>query len=370
MVSNIDIKNKIASLPAPAIVKEKSYDELLNENIETLKEYLPDYQPLESDRYMKLIRVLTWKQFLCQANRNETIKSLLITTATGSDLDNLVAYLGVFRLQGSKPYANYEFKLSKQLDDDFIIPAGLELINNDNTYKASLLEDVVIKAGDTKAIGKVELQAFIQNSDVKTEFIITPLPFVVEAKALENFANGAENENDERLRIRAIRSLGRFSTAGSVGSYLYWIYSADSRIDDAVVFGNKGTLEVNIYLYSKSGVDAVMIDRVEEALSSEKVRPLGDDVSVYPAEILKVDLQATIYLFDISKEAEVDKQIKENISNFNFVIGQHLTRTQLIKNLQVAGVYKVETDFKDIQTLKTQIIEIQNISLSYREVEL
>jgi len=364
---NRDILAQIQELPAPKIVEVKDYNQLLQENIDRLKEYLPNYKPLESDRYMKDLRVLTYKQYQGQIHDNYIIKQLLITTATGEALDHLTAFLDVWRLKGSKPYANYRFELSDILDYDVTIPSLTELTDNDGVYRAYVLEDTTIKAGQKSAVVKVELDAFIETTKLKTEIITTPLPFVTEAKAIEDYAHGADAESDDALRVRAIRALGKFSTAGSVDSYLYWIYSADKRITDAVVYGKKGTLEVNIYLHAKEGVDGVMIDRVEANLSDEKVRPLGDDVRVYSAGVKEVTINAEIELFDIGTQSEADATIKANFERESFVIGQHLTRTEVIKNLQVNGVYKVNTTFRDAITDKTEIIKIKALNLSYKE---
>lgn len=367
MGSNRDLLKMIKDLPAPSVVKVEDYQTLLIKNINKLREYLPNYEPLESDRYMKDLRVLTLKEYQNQLSDNYIIKQLLITTATGEMLDHLTAFLDVWRLKGSKPYANYTFELTTPLSYDITIPSDTQLTDPDGLFNAYVLKDTTLKAGQTKVSLKVELDAYIDTTELKTEIIKTPLPFVLKASADEPFKNGAKSEDDDSLRVRAIRSLGKFSTAGSVNSYLYWIYSADSRIDDAVVYGKKGTLEVNVYLHSKEGVDGVMIDRVEQNLSDEKVRPLGDDVHIYEAKIREVILTAEIELFDIGTQSTANETIKSNFKNFNFVIGQHLTKTEAIKNLQVNGVFRVNTSFDDVITDINEVIKIKEINLTFKE---
>jgi phage-related baseplate assembly protein len=369
VLHNRDILKEVGSLPPPSVVNIEEYNDLLKQNIIKLREYLPNYRPLESDRYMKDLRVVTYKQWQGQIQDNYIIRQLLITTATGEMLDHLSAFLDVWRLKGSKPYAKYRFDLSMALSYDVAIPKDTELTDNSGTYRAYVMEDATIKAGDTSVTVLIELDAFVTATNILTENITTPFSFVSRAFALEEFAHGSESESDDNLRVRAIRSLGKFSTAGSVNAYLYWTYTADSRIDDVVVWGKKGTLEVNVYLYSKEGVDAVMVDRVEAMLSREKVRPLNDDVHIYPATIKSFTLTATIELYDLSSQAYVEELIKKNFNDENFVIGQHLTRSEIIKNLQVKGVYRIPTKFNDIFTDKTEIVQIDGYELTFVEAD-
>ena len=366
-----DIAKKIKKLDKPKVIVEREFEDIFAENLMILKKIMPDdYKPIESDRYMKLLRVISYKEMYSQVDRNDVISQLLITTASDSNLDHLGARFDVFRLDGAKPYALYKFESSKIADTPIVIPAGLELIDESGVFKAKLLEDVVIGIGDDSAAGTVELDLHIEKSTIKTEIITTPLPYIMSAKALEDFENGDEAESDEKYRIRIIRSLGKYSTAGSRASYLYWTYSADSRIDDVSVFGTKGTLEVNVYLHSRTGVDGVMLDRVEENLSAEKVRPLGDEVSVYPAGIKSVDIVAEIELFDLSQAAQIQMKIEENLEEYFFSIGEHLTRTELIKNLQVNNVFRVNIEFQDLIISAKEIIKINKINLTFVEAKI
>ena len=68
--------------------------------------------------------------------------------------------------------------------------------------------------------------------------------------------------------------------------------------------------------------------------------------------------------------AFIEKSIKENFNSYKFLIGQHLTKTEVIKNLQVAGTYKVEIDFEDIKTSIKEIIEIKEINLTFAKAQV
>lgn len=364
-----NIEKQLSSLQDPLAFDIKSFDEILSENISLAKEVLgSDWLPLESDPYMKKLRVLTLRQLHNQADKKETVKQLLVTTATGVNLDNLGVSENVFRDGGEFPYANFEFKLLVQRDEQVVIPRGLILNDDDDLYRARVVEDVIIPHGELSGVSKVELESFVEQSDVKTENIVTELPFWVDVKQLEIFKNGASAESDDRYRLRIIASNDRFSTAGSVEAYKYHSISADSRIDDIVVL-DENVLDVNIYLASFSGVDDLMINRVYEACNKRYVRPLGDNLIVKPAEIVELNISATIELFDLLKQGEIDTAIRANFEN-SFFIGQDFVRSDFIRKCHIDGVYRVDSDYKDSIVNNKQIIKIKSLSLNFVEASL
>ena len=190
-----NLEKKLSLLPEPTPFKIKTFDELLAENIADAKTILStdesEWLPLESDPYMKKLRVLTLRQTHNIIDKKETFRQLLITTATGVDLDHLGAGEYVFRDSGEYPYTNFEFKLLVANDEDITIPANLLLNSGDDVYKAHVVSDVLIPAGDLTAIVKVELEQFIVQSDVKTENLVTELTYALSIKQLDIFSNGA-----------------------------------------------------------------------------------------------------------------------------------------------------------------------------------
>ena len=362
-----DIEERLSLLPAPTVMDERNFDELLAENIEALKRFLgEEYIPLESDPFMKKLRVLTLRQLHNIVDKNETIKQLLVTTATGANLDNLGASVGVFRDAGEYPVALFEFSLSVDLDYDVVVPKGTVLNSDDDRYKSLLLEDVVIKAGELVGRGKVALQVYTKTSEIKTENIVTDMPFVVSAEQLESFSGGDEAEDDDRYRVRIISSFSRFSTAGSYEAYEYWTYSADSRIDDVVIVSPE-PMVVDVYIHSFSGVDDVMIKRVEDKLNDRYVRPLSDKVNVKKPVYMGYKGKAIVFVKSLLDSGEIGKRIRANFDN-SFYIGQDLPKSEFFKKCHVAGVVRVVSDFEDIIVSDTAVINSFDLDLEFREV--
>jgi phage-related baseplate assembly protein len=368
-----DLDKKLLSLQEPTNILNKTFDELLAENIALAKPILStddiEWLPLDSDPFMKKIRILTLRQLHNQADKNITIKSLLITTARGVDLDNLGASQNIFRDLGEYPYTNFSFKLSAPAGTDKVIPKGL-ILNSDDNHKAIVSDEVIIKAGEIEAIVKVELEEYIYQSEVKTENLITDLTFTVDIKQLGIFTNGATAEDDHRYRLRIISASDRYSTAGSVEAYKFFAYSSDSRIDDISIPADNEVLEVNIYLASFDDVvDEAMIQRVYEACNYKYTRPIGDKVIVKPAEMIAVDITGTIELFDLLKQSEINNKIEANLRT-SFFIGQDFVTSDFMSKCHIDGVYSVKSDFTDKIVSNKQIIRIGQINFNYVQAEI
>ena len=332
----------IENLPKPDVMQVLDYEAILNQNIDNFKTLVPDWQPLESDEFSLILQAFAYRELHLRAEFNNLANAFFLSTSTGANLDNYSVFYGVERLQGSKPYTTYEFSLSEVLDSDVTIPANLILTDDTSTYEARLLSDVVIAAGEDKATGAVELQLEIQTSDVKTEIITTPMPFVVSAKATDIFTNGSNPESDDELRARILLSMADKSTAGSEETYKSFTFNADERIEDVAVL-NGGAGVVNVFYYSQNA-DTLMQDRIVAMLNKKEVRPLTDNVVVAPATQVDFSVKAELKILPNQETATVySNAIASLESGLNSLkqIGTDITLSEINDFLKVDGVKEV-----------------------------
>ena len=332
----------ISNLPKPDVLQVLDYEAILNQNIENFKTLVPDWQPLESDEFKMILEAFAYRELHLRAYFNELAKAFFLSTATGVNLDNYAVFYGIERLQGSRPYATYEFSLSEALTQDVVIPANLVLTDTTSTYEALLLNDVSIPAGETKANGTVELQQEIAQSGVKTEVITTPLPFVVSAKASEIFSHGSDVESDESFRKRILLSMADKSTAGSEETYKSFTFKADERIEDVAVL-NGGAGVVNVCYYSSSA-DTIMQTRVEDTLNAKEVRPLTDSVVVAKASEIPFGVTAELKILPNQETATVYTNAIKSLENGLKTlkkIGTDITLSEINYFLKADGVKEV-----------------------------
>lgn len=358
----------LKTLPYPNVIEQLNYDEILNNVKNVFKSYLSDDEItlLESDNYSALLETLAYRELLLRARINQSVKSMLLPYASGSDLDNVVAIYGIERLKGEKPTANVKFVLSATLDYDVFIPAGLSLLS-DKGDTAKLKDSLVIKAGNKEITGISVLDSFIKQSDIKCEYIQTPLPFVLKAKQESNFSGGAEVESDERLKDRAVLSLERFSTAGAKKAYIYHALSANAKVEKVNVL-NGGAGIVNVYIKSTDMSEETR-QSVADYLSDEKVRPLTDNVQVFNAHVINVDIRAELELTDMFLQDEISKFIDSVPKSLK--IGEDLNLSYIYSLLHQNGVYRVNlaNPTRDIKVSDDSFVAL-SFELSYKKAEL
>ncbi len=198
------------------------------------------------------------------------------------------------------------------------------------------------------------------------------LPHLSSGADLDNFIFGfyggvkrVEDESDEEFMDRALLSVNRFSTAGSVESYEYHTYRASAKVDDVKVVSPSAG-EVVVYIASMQDIDESVAQTVFNGLDDEKVRPLTDKLSVELADIKAVSINATLSLFDMAQQEMIDESIKQNFKQF-FKIGEDVTYSQTISKLHLNGVYEVVTDIsEDIVVDDLEVLKIELV-LEYKE---
>jgi phage-related baseplate assembly protein len=356
----------------PQVLRTLDYEEILTKNINNFKVLVPNWQPLESDEFTIVNQAFAYDELHLRAEFNNIVKAFFLPFATGNDLDYLAFtfYGGIKRLQGSKPYATYEFSLSDVLGQDVVIPTNLILTDETSTYEAKLLSDVVISAGEDKASGTVELQLEIKSSEIKTEIITTPLPFVIKASAKDTFLNGSDIESDEEFKQRILLSMADKSTAGSEETYKSFTFNADERIEDVAVgsglkplltyvplfvgqdetgilaaltqvFTDMATVEV---FYYSQNADSLMQTRIEEILSSDDVIPLTDKVNVHQATQVPFSINAELKILPNQETATVYSNamaaLDLGIKSLK-QIGTDITLSEINEFLKVPGVKEV-----------------------------
>jgi len=355
-------------LKKPDVLQTLNYDDILNENIAIVKELLPDYIPSESDNVMLVLRAFSYRELYLRAKFNEMTRAFFLSTAKNNDLDNLAETLyGLKRLPGAKPYTDMEFSLTAVLPYDMLIPAGFELVDETSIHFAKLLDDVVIKAGEKKAIGKIELQEYIASSSIKTQIQVSPLPYL-QVKQLNDFISGSNPESDEDFKKRIKISLADKSTAGSTMTYKSFTFKADERVEDVKVSSpSAGVVDV---VYYSSEADELMQKRIENTLNADEIRPLTDLVQVKKAKEIIFDVEAEIIIKNgVDSSAVYSNAILNLKSTFsNMKIGKNISLAKIIHSLMVDNVIDVSliSPNKNIKIDDYSIVVLGNTNITYK----
>ncbi|ODK48592.1 baseplate J/gp47 family protein, partial [Salmonella enterica] len=165
----------------------------------------------------------------------------------------------------------------------------------ENTYREILLRQRINEAAQAVMVAYSmgnDLEQLAGNCNVKR---LTVVP--ADNDAVPPVA--AVMESDEALRQRIPAAFEGLSVAGPTGAYEFHARSADGRVADASAT-SPAPAEVVLTVLSREGdgtAGADLLAVVEQALNSEKVRPVADRLTVRSAEIIPYSVDATIFLY-------------------------------------------------------------------------
>lgn len=155
-----------------------------------------------------------------------------------------------------------------------------------------------------------------------------------------------ESDDDYRRRIQL--SLEGYTTAGSIGAYIFHALSATGDVKDAAVPSvplTPGT--VNVAVLSRTGdgtAPAATLGFVETALNAEEVRPLCDTVIVASAQIVNYTIEATLTMYPGAGQAQVltaATAAAQAYADKMHGLGLDITRSGIFAALHQAGVQNV-----------------------------
>lgn len=155
-------------------------------------------------------------------------------------------------------------------------------------------------------------------------------------------------ETDEELRRRVLLSLEGYTTAGSVGAYIFHALSASGDCLDVSVASPTITPGVvNVAVLSRTGSGAApspTLAAVTAALNAETVRPLCDTVVVESAQVIPYAITATLTLYPGAGQDQVLAAAQAAAAAYAtrmHALGLDITRSGVFAALHQPGVQNV-----------------------------
>lgn len=201
---------------------------ILSEELEALQKKVDSGESQITDMNVgsevrNLLEAMANSQYQYRYNLDQFSMMVLIKYAKGGWLDDIAWQYGLTRKPGNNASGIVRFDLSVPLDDDYIIPQGVCILNRRTGLEYYLNETVRIPKGSTSTTGVVvagglgteynceagELTAF------DTEQALRPDLSVINVHPIYN---GKDLESDDEFRERILRHI-RGGTFGSLGYY-------------------------------------------------------------------------------------------------------------------------------------------------------
>lgn len=112
----------LSTLPAPDVIEELSFETIFSAMLADLQARDPAFSALvESDPAYKILEVAAYRELLVRQRVNDAARAVMIAYATGADLDQLGALLGVarFELEPGDPEAVPPIAPTMESDTEF-----------------------------------------------------------------------------------------------------------------------------------------------------------------------------------------------------------------------------------------------------------
>ena len=147
----------------------------------------------------------------------------LLAYAQGAHLDHLGALMGVARIPAQSARLSLRFVLGEPLGFAVPIPEGTRVATMDGQIAFATVSDSEIAAGELQ----VDVAALCTTSGAQATGLVPgqvtqlvdPIPYVVSVSNTTTSVEGADIEDDERLRERIRLAPETYTVAGSTGAY-------------------------------------------------------------------------------------------------------------------------------------------------------
>lgn len=313
---------------------------------------------------------------------NESAKQNLPRYAVGENLDSLSEiFHNTYRLEPTAAKTTLGFYITTTLSEDYVITDALE-VTVDGTINFITTEYLVFKAGENYAeVGAVcqtlgeagnDFTPGQVNKLVSDEFL-----YFKEVANTTTTAGGSEEESDTAFYNRMRESEESYTTAGPRGSYAYHAKSVSSQISDVSAESpQEGIADIRIMLYGGQLPEKELIEKVQEYLNADDIRPMTDKVMVAAPTTIAFDISATYYI--ARDKAASTKEIKQavELAVENYILwqtskmGRDINPSYFNAMLMESGIKRVEITtpaFTEIP--KGSVAVIRDCSVAFGGVE-
>ena len=313
---------------------------------------------------------------------NESAKQNLPRYAVGENLDSLSEiFHNVYRLQPTAASTTLQFSITTTLEQDYIITDQLE-VTVDGFINFATQGHIIFKAGQTTA--EVEAvctstgeqgNGFIAgeiNKLVSDEFL-----YFKEVQNTTTSAGGSEEEEDNAFYNRMRESEETYTTAGPRNSYIYHAKTVSSQISDVSAESTEdGIADIRIMLYGGELPDEELIQKVQDYLNADDIRPMTDKVVVAAPTTVLFDIEAKYYI-STDKESstkEIQEAVDAGTESYTLwqtqKMGRDINPSYFNATLMQSGIKRLEITSPEFTKIpKGSVAVLRNCNVTFGGVE-
>lgn len=284
---------------------------------------------------------------------NDTAKKNVPRYAKGEYLDSLAElFKDIERLPATPAVTTFRCYLSKPQEQSVFVPKGTRITFDGNITFATT-EELEISAGQTHGdvSGECQTPGTVGNNLAagQVKEIVDVYDYYLKVENITKTSGGAEKEGDDSYYNRMRESMESFSTAGPVNGYIYFAKSVSSAVADvAVTSPEPGMVDVRVLMQNAEQPTEAILQKIEEKLNADDVRPLTDIVTVSEPEENPFEIDVTFFIEKNSQassaiiEKDARAAVEQYISWQTGKMGRDINPSYLVALMMSAGVKRIE----------------------------
>lgn len=285
---------------------------------------------------------------------NQSAKQNIPRYAEGDYLDSLAElFKDFYRLEAATATTTLRFTISGVLTSSQLVPSGTRVSTLDGDIVFETTADAYVPAGSlyVDAAAKCQTVGTSGNGLVAGQIstIVDVFPYFASVANTTTSEGGSEAEDDASFYERMRENEDSYSTAGSVGAYVYHAKSVSTSIADVTVLSpSAGYISVYVLLEGGELPGPEMISDVEDALSADDVRPLTDNVTVLAPGTVSYNINFTYYIPSSSalSASVIEEAVATAVASYKewqcAVMGRDVNPSKLIALLMQTGIKRVD----------------------------
>jgi len=291
-------------------------------------------------------------------------------TATGEYLDLHAALRGLTRTGGAQASGTLRFYVETARSQSVTVPAGTvcvttglvryetaadTVITAGSLYADAPARAVEIGAAGNAAAGAISMMAL---PPVGVALCANPLPFT----------GGADEEDDDALRVRVLSSYARLPNGANSAFYEERARSHAGIGGVSVLPRWEGVGTVGVVIAGEAGLpDAALVTEVQDDLNA--VREIAVNVTVMAPEVVPVDLSLTLWPADNTDFASAKAAAETALGGYftGALLGKPIYLTRLASLLFTTGAVKnlrFLTPAEDVAITASQLPRLGTLTIT------
>ena len=285
---------------------------------------------------------------------NYTGNQNIPSRAEGENLDALGELFYVMnRPEATSAACTVRFTISEAQQSAILVPSGTRVTDASSALIWETRGDAYINPGETH----IDLTVYCQTPGTvgngyaagQINTIVDVFDYYLSCASTTESGGGSDAATDNEFYELMRASMDAHSTAGAVGSYIYWAKRVSTEISD-VVPNSPTPGEVRIYVLTENGEIAgeELKKAVLASCNGDEVRPFTDHVQVSDPETVSYDIDLTYYVLGNSStstgaiQAAVEAAVDDYIAWQSGKLGRDINPSELYKRVMQAGVKRIE----------------------------